>query len=125
MFVKSIVAALFLTFASSSCLANQEGVQWLRNQSFNKCKEFYVWRVVDNYIQGANWRDGGTNSNGDWLVNVFGKINFQNRPSKVSLQFTIDPKSRKFNMTGLWINGDVQDKDMRNALVTSMCDDLK
>ena len=125
MFVKSLVAALFLTIASSPCLANQEGVQWLRNQSFNKCKEFYVWRVVDNYIQDAKWRDGGTNSNGDWLVNVFGKISFQNKPSKVSLQFTIDPESRKFNMSGLWINGDAQAQDMRNALVTNMCNDLK
>ncbi|MBS1197695.1 MAG: hypothetical protein H6R18_1480 [Proteobacteria bacterium] len=125
MFVKSVVAALFLTFASSSCFANQEGVQWLRNQAFNKCKQFYVWRVVDNYIQGATWRDGGFNSNGDWLVNVVGRINYQNRPSKLVMQFTIDPKSRKFNMNGLWINGDAQSQDMRNALVANMCNNLK
>lgn len=120
MLVKSLVAALLLAGVSSSCFAYSDEIEWLRKQSFNSCKKFYVWRLVDDYVSNAKWESGLTND-GETIVNVRGKIAYKNRPANVVLQFTIEPKARKFNMSGFSINGDVQSKEMRVALINNMC----
>ena len=125
MFIKSVLFALFMVFASSSCFAYSEDVEFLRNQSFNACKQFYVWRVIEGYMFKTQWASGGRNSNGDMLVNVSGNLQFKNRPTKKAvMQFTIDPKTRKFKMNGYWVDGVRQSNEKSTAQVNTMCNNL-
>lgn len=130
MFLKSLAAALFLSLAAltsgfdaTPCHAYSAEVEWLRNQSFNACKKYYVWRLVENYLQNPRWESGWA-TDGDYIVNVHGKMQFKGRTVNAVLQFTIDPKRGKFNMNGLSFNGEPQSKEMRTALIEAMCEDL-
>uniref|UniRef100_A0A7C4AC02 Uncharacterized protein n=1 Tax=Fundidesulfovibrio putealis TaxID=270496 RepID=A0A7C4AC02_9BACT len=124
MFARSLIAALFLVFTATPGFTYTQEVEWLRNQSFNACKKFYVWRLIDNYFQNPRWESGWSDE-GDYIVNVYGKMKFQGRNVNAQLQFTIDPKRGKFDMNGLAFNGEAQSKDMRLALIKAMCDDLQ
>lgn len=124
MFMKSVAVALFLVFASSPAFAYSDEIEWLRNQSFNSCKKFYVWRLVDNYFKNPRWESGWSDQ-GDYIVNVHGKMQYDGQNVNALLQFTIDPKRGKFNLSGLAFNGKPQSKDMRVALIETMCEDLQ
>jgi hypothetical protein len=124
MFVKSLVISLMLVFTASTSFAFSNEVEWLRNQSFRACNKYYVWRLVDNFFENAKWEDGWSDE-GDYIVNVHGKMEYQGRPAKALLQFTIDPKRGKFDMSGFAINGKPQSKDMRTAIIQKMCEEAR
>lgn len=124
MFKKIVVAALLLILSSSSAFAFSPEIEWLREQTFNSCKKYYVWRLVDNFLKNPRWESGWSDQ-GDYIVNVTGVMQFKGQTVKALLQFTIDPKRGHFNMNGLAFNGQAQSKEMRLALIEAMCEDLQ
>lgn len=125
MYVKALLAACFLVFASSTAShAYSEEVKWLRNQSFKVCPNYYVWRLIDNYFPNAKW-ESGWSTEGDYIVNVKGKMQYKGRDVMATLQFTIDPKRGKFDMNALEFNGQAQSKEMRVELIKAMCQDVQ
>lgn len=124
MFFRSLVLTLAIMLTASTSFAFSNEVEWLRTQSFNSCKKYYVWKVIDSFFENSKWEDGWSDE-GDYIVNVYGKMEFEGRPAKAQLQFTIDPKRGKFDMNGLSINGKVQSKDMRVALIQKMCQEAR
>jgi hypothetical protein len=125
MYFRSLVAAFLLVVGTSSaCFAYSDEIEWLRNQSFNACKNYYVWRLIDNYFPDAQWESGWSDE-GDYIVNVYGTMNFKGRDVTAQLQFTIDPKRGKFDMNALEFNGSPQPKEMRTELIKAMCADVQ
>ncbi|MEF3696305.1 hypothetical protein [Desulfolutivibrio sp.] len=119
-----VVACLLVVGTSSACFAYSDEVEWLRNQSFKACKNYYVWRLIDNYFPDAQWESGWSDQ-GDYIVNVYGTMNFKGRDVTAQLQFTIDPKRGKFDMNALEFNGSPQPKEMRTELIKAMCADVQ
>ena len=125
MLFRSFVAAVLLLVASAtSCLAYSDEIEWLRNKSFKACPNYYVWRLIDNYFPDARW-DSGWSDEGDYIVNIRGKMSFKGQNVKALLQFTIDPQRGKFDMNALEFNGQPQSKEMRVELIKAMCEDVQ
>lgn len=125
MFFRSCVAACLLVVATAgSSLAYSDEIEWLRAQSFNACKNYYVWRLIDNYFPDAQW-ESGWSTDGDYIVNVYGTMNFKGRDVTAQLQFTIDPKRGKFDLNALEFDGRPQPKEMRVELIKAMCADVQ
>lgn len=125
MLFRSFVAGVFLVFTSvTMSFAYSDEVQWLRNQSFKACPNYYVWRLIDNYFPDAQWQAGWSDE-GDYIVNVRGAMSFKGQNVKALLQFTIDPKRGKFDMNALEFNGHPQSKEMRVELIKAMCQDVR
>ena len=78
MFVKSVFGALFLTLASSSCFAASDEVEWFRRQHFNACKKYFVGNVIESYLSNPKY-ESGVATDGDNIVNVKGKIAYNNK----------------------------------------------
>ncbi|WP_243439166.1 hypothetical protein [Fundidesulfovibrio soli] len=121
MFFRSLFLTLCLVFSSSACFAYSEVVEWLRQQSFNKCKKYYMGHIVDNFLQNPRWESGET-ADGEVVVNVRGRMDYAGKTVNALLQFTINSHNRSWNMNALELNGVPQDKDMRTALVEAMCE---
>ena len=125
MLFRSFIAAVVLLVASATtCFAYSEEIKWLRNQSFNSCPNYYVWRLIDNYFPDARWESGWSDE-GDYVVNVRGGMSFKGQDVKALLQFTINPQRGKFDFNALEFNGNPQSKEMRVQLIKAMCEDVQ
>ena len=108
------------SFLFVGCSSTDSRVSLVQNGSFDYCPQSTVKEMVDNFVDSPKWSAFVADDGKDY-VDVEGKIEYDNQPVDMVVQFNVDEKKETFEMYYFGINEISQDIFMQALLVEEMC----
>jgi len=114
-----VVIVLFLLFLLFFVDTDVDSV---KNSNFLKCPKYTVEEVVNSFMGNPEWEsfiEPDSDEDVDYYVNIKGDIAYNGSPAVGMLQLWV--KGDDIGIQGFEINGQLQNEDMENILLSNMC----
>ena len=108
------------SFLFVGCSSTDSRISLVQNGSFEYCPQSTVKEMVDNFVDSPKWSALVADDNNDY-VNVEGRIEYDNQPVDMLVQFSVDEKLGTFEMYYFGMNEVSQGIFMQALLIEEMC----
>lgn len=109
---------IILVLIIASCKSKMDDS--IKKGYFDSCKKATVEQLVNNFFNNPKWESFVSPDDDRYHLNVSGQIQYDEKAANALIQFEV-LKNKKWQINAFEINGEPQDDDVIEELISEMC----
>ena len=125
-FILLIAISFAQSFPLSIPSAYSEQTKLVKNNKIGSCPNYTLEELVDSEVIISNpaWETNITEDN-EVFVNITGSVSYDNKPSKILIQFLFDKNNVDFAYNAYEIDGEAQETSVVEVLFETICENME